>query len=66
MYLPTHFMGMLISLLAIVFAVLVCMAFIENGQPVSEDPYEDDVYEIFIYPVCTAFWWKWIAEKTSE
>ena len=26
----------------------------------------DELYNIFVYATCTAFWWKWIAEKTSK
>ncbi len=60
-YLPTHYMGMLITLAAIVFLVPVCMAVFRNGHSIS-----DDFYEVFVYTSCTAFWWKWIAEKTSS
>ena len=34
------------------------MAVIRNGHSVS-----DNLYEIFVYVTCTAFWWKGIAEK---
>jgi len=60
LYLPVHFMGLLITLAAIIFMVPVCIAIARNGHSVS-----DDLYEMFVYGTCTAFWWKWIADKTS-
>jgi hypothetical protein len=60
LYLPIHAMGILITLGAIGFMVPVCMSVVRGGHSVS-----DNLYEIFIYASCTAFWWKWIAEKTS-
>ena len=60
-YLPIHLMGILITLGAIIFMVPVCMAVFRNVHSVS-----DGLYEIFIFGTCTAFWWKWVAEKTSE
>ena len=60
-YLPNHPMGAIVTLLAIVFLVPVYMAIVRNGHSVS-----DDLYRIFVYTTCTAFWWKWVAEKTSE
>lgn len=60
LYLPIHEMGILITLGAIAFMVLVCMAVFKNGHSIS-----DGLYEIFVYATCTAFWWKWIAEETS-
>jgi hypothetical protein len=59
-YVPIHAMGLVITLLAIIFMVPVCMAIVGNGHSIS-----DDLYEIFVFGTCTAFWWKWIAEKTS-
>ncbi len=61
LYMPVHFMGMLVTLAAIGFMVSVCMAVFRNGHSVS-----DDLYQIFVYASCTLFWWKWIADKTSE
>ena len=60
-FLPVHPAGVLISLLAVLFLVPVYTAIIRNGHSVS-----DDLYHLFVYTTCTAFWWKWIAEKTSE
>jgi putative effector of murein hydrolase LrgA (UPF0299 family) len=61
LYIPVHPMGFVITLLAVLFMVPVCIAVIRNGHSVS-----DDLYEIFVYGTCTAFWWKWVAEKTSN
>jgi hypothetical protein len=59
-YLPTHPAGYVVTALAVLFMVPVVMATIRNGHSVS-----DDLYQLFVYGTCTAFWWKWIAEKTS-
>ncbi len=59
-YLPTTFMGIAVTVLAIVFLIPVCATIIRNGHSLS-----DDLYHLFVYTTCTAFWWKWIAEKTS-
>lgn len=61
LYVPVHLMGFLITLLAVIFLVPVCMATVRTGHSVS-----DDLYHLFVYTTCTAFWWKWIAEKTSN
>jgi hypothetical protein len=60
-YIPTHGMGISITLLAVIFLIPVYMAITRNVHSVS-----DDLYEMFVYTTCTAFWWKWVAEKTSE
>lgn len=59
-YLPIHPMGYVITLMAIIFMVPVCMAVVRNGHSVT-----DDLYSIFVFGTCTAFLWKWVAEKTS-
>ena len=59
-YLPVHALGFLVTLLAIIFMVPSVMAVVRNGHSVS-----DDLYQIFVFATCTAFWWKWVAEKTS-
>lgn len=59
LYLPISIEGWLVTMLALVFMVPVCLAIIRNGHSVS-----DDLYRLFVYATCTAFWWKWIAEKT--
>jgi len=60
-YIPTHVGGVLITLAAIIFLIPVYAAITRNGHSVS-----DDLYQMFVYTTCTAFWWKWIAEKTSS
>jgi hypothetical protein len=60
-YFPVHPMGYAVTLLAIIFMVPVTMAIMRNGHSVS-----DDLYEMLVYFTCTAFWWKWVAEKTSD
>ncbi len=59
-YVPVHPMGYLVSLLGIVFLIPVAAAIFRNGHSIS-----DDLYQFFVYASCTAFWWKWIAEKSS-
>lgn len=59
-YLPVSLAGFFVTVLAVLFMVPVCLAVIRNGHSVS-----DDLYHIFVYATCTAFWWKWVAEKTS-
>jgi hypothetical protein len=59
-YMPTHFMGVLVTLLAIVFLIPIFTAIDRNSHSVS-----DELYNLFVYATCTAFWWKWVAEKTS-
>lgn len=61
MYIPVHIMGFLITLLTILFLLPVYMAIIKSGHSVS-----DDLYHMFVYTTCTAFWWKWMAQKTSN
>ena len=60
-YLPVQIMGVLVTLLAIAFMVPVIIAADRSAHSVS-----DELYEIFVFATCTVFWWKWIAEKTSE
>lgn len=60
-YWPTHVMGVVVTLLAIAFMVPVVMTADRSAHSVT-----DELYEIFVYATCTAFWWKWVAEKTSE
>jgi hypothetical protein len=60
LYLPVHAMGVFVTLMAIIFLIPVFTAIVRNGHSVS-----DDLYQMFVYTTCTAFWWKWVAEKTS-
>lgn len=50
-YLPIHAAGMFVTLSAIVFLIPVYTAVVRNGHSVS-----DDLYEMFVYTTCTAFW----------
>jgi hypothetical protein len=59
-YLPIHFAGIMVTLLAIAFLIPVGSAVIRNCHSVS-----DALYNMFVYTTCTVFWWKWVAEKTS-
>jgi hypothetical protein len=58
-YLPVSIMGVIVTLLAVTFMVSVMMAANRNVHSIT-----DESYEIFVYATCTAFWWKWVAEKT--
>ena len=60
-YLPVHPAGYLVTLAAIVFMIPVCMAANRTSHSVP-----DFLYEVFLFGSCTAFWWKWVAEKTSD
>lgn len=59
-YIPVHFMGFFTTLAAILFLVPVYSGIMRSHESVS-----NDLYQIFIYTTCIAFWWKWVAEKTS-
>ena len=59
-YIPIRAMGFIITLLAMAFMVPIVMAVVRNGHSIT-----DDLYQIFVFATCTAFWWKWVAEKTS-
>jgi len=60
-YLPVHPIGVVVTLLAVLFLIPVYSTIVRNGHSVS-----DDLYKMFVYTTCTAFWWKWIADKTSS
>ena len=60
-HIPVHVMGYMATLLAIIFMVPVVIAADRSAHSVS-----DELYEIFVFATCTAFWWKWVADKTSE
>ena len=59
-YLPVHPMGFLVTALAVIFMIPVTMATVRHGHSVS-----DNLYQLFVYGTCTAFWWKWVAEANS-
>ena len=60
-YVPVNAMGVLVTLLAILFMVPVVLAANRNAHSIS-----DELYQIFVYATCTAFWWKWVAENTCQ
>jgi len=47
-----------VCLVGCIFLVPVYSAIIRTGHSVS-----DDLYQMFVYTTCTAFWCKWIAGK---
>lgn len=60
LYIPVHPAGYIITALALIFMIPVIIATDHNAHSVS-----DELYQVFVYGTCTAFWWKWVAEKTS-
>ena len=60
-YIPVHIGGYIVTLLAIAFMIPILMAAIRNEQSIS-----DTLYHLFVYATCTAFWWKWVADKTVD
>ena len=60
LYIPIRAEGAIVTFLAVLFLIPVFMTIIRNGHSVS-----DDLYHMFVYTSCTAFRWKWVAEKTS-
>jgi hypothetical protein len=60
LYIPVHPLGFAVTILAIIFMVPVVLAVDRNTHSIT-----DELYQIFIYASCTAFWWKWVADKTS-
>jgi len=61
LYVPVHPFGYAVTILAIIFMVPIVMAVNRTAHSVT-----DEMYSLFIYVSCTAFWWKWVAEKTSK
>jgi Na+/proline symporter len=60
-YIPVHPFGFIVTFLAIAFMAPIVLAIDRNAHSVT-----DELYDIFIYATCTAFWWKWVTEKTSS
>lgn len=58
--LPVTPEGFFITVLAVVFMLPVCMTVFRNSHSVTAS-----LYQILVYGTCTAFWRKWVAEKTS-
>ena len=50
-YEPVHLAGFVITLLIIIFLVPVYVAIIRSGHSGG-----DDLYHMFVYEFCTAFW----------
>ena len=59
-YLPAHPMGYIVTVMAVLFMVPVVLAVDRSAHSVT-----DELYQLFVYGTCTAFWWKWVAERTS-
>lgn len=59
-YTPIHPAGIFITLAAFAACVWFFIAIDRNSHSVS-----DTLINFFVYATCTAFWWKWVAEKTS-
>ena len=59
-YIPVHPMGFLVTIAAIVFMIPIVIATDRSTHSVT-----DELYQLFVFGTCTAFWWKWVAEKTS-
>ncbi len=59
-YLPVHAIGLLITLACLALNVMFFIAIDRNSHSVS-----DTLIDFFVYCTCVAFWWKWIADKTS-
>jgi len=59
-YSPVHVMGFIITAAAVVFMISIVIALDRSAHSVT-----DELYDLFVYGTCTAFWWKWVAEKTS-
>jgi len=60
-YIPVNPLGYIVTGLAIIFIVPVVLAIDRNTYSIT-----DELYKIFIYGTCIAFWWKWVADKTSH
>lgn len=60
-HVPTHDIKFLIWIIAIFFFIPVYGAIFRNGRSVS-----NDLYHVFVYSMCAAFWWKRITEKRSR
>ena len=61
LYRPVNIIRTSIAMVVIIYVVFAYLAVFRNGHSVS-----DDLYQSFVYPSCTGFWWKWITVKTSE
>ena len=59
-YVPVNGMGFMVTLIAIIFLIPVYISIFQYGSSLP-----DNLYHMFLYTTCVAFWWKWVAEKTS-
>lgn len=60
LYVPVHPIGLLVTISAIVLSACFFIAIDRHAHSVS-----DTLINFFVYLSCVAFWWKWVAEKTS-
>ena len=60
-YLPVSWQGFAVSLFALGLCTWFFIAIDRNSHSVS-----DTLINFFIYFSAIIFWWKWVAEKTSE
>lgn len=60
-YLPTHLLGYMVTLLAILFMIPVLMGVYKNAPAVS-----DALNQLFVNITFITFWWNQVAEKTVE
>ena len=59
-YVPVHPTGLLITIICLALNIWFFIAIDRNAHSVS-----DTLINFFVYFSCVAFWWKWVAEKTS-
>jgi hypothetical protein len=60
LYWPVHIAGWIISFAALGISIWFFIAIDRHSHSVS-----DTLINFFVYFSCVAFWWKWVAEKTS-
>ena len=60
-YYPIHAIGWLATLTAAAICVWFFIALDRHSHSAS-----DTLTRFFVYATCVAFWWKWLAESTSE
>ncbi|MBI3720697.1 MAG: hypothetical protein HY252_19120 [Sphingobacteriales bacterium] len=60
MYVPVHPIGLLVTIACLAIDVWFFIVLDRHSHSVS-----DALINFFVYFSCVAFWWKWIAGKTS-
>jgi hypothetical protein len=60
-FLPVHAVGFAATLFAIALSIWFFVALDRKSHSAS-----DTLINWFVYVTCVSFWWKWLAEKTSE